>query len=75
MMAHTKIHEEGYELLEEVLSRTKPRIVTLEYGRGDDRLGAGIPLMKPVVCNERAMEEIEEQVGRLRKLIGRYENA
>lgn len=34
MMAHTKIHEEGYELLEEVLSRTKPRIVTLEYGRG-----------------------------------------
>ena len=73
MMAHTRIHEEGYELLEEVLSRTKPRIVTLEYGRGDDRLGAGIPLMKPGVCNERAMEEIEEQVGRLQGLIKRYE--
>lgn len=41
MMAHTKIHEEGYELLEEVLSRTKPRIVTLEYGRGTTGWGQG----------------------------------
>lgn len=73
MMAHTVIHEEGYELLEEVLSRTSPRIVTLEYGRGDDRLGLGIPLLKPGICDERAMEEIEEQVKRLEKLIKRYE--
>lgn len=69
MMAHVKIHGEGYRLLEELLSRSRPRIVTLEYGRGDDRLGAGIPLMKPGTMNPRAMEEIEEQVTRLRELI------
>ena len=73
MMAHTRIHEECYRLLEEVLSKARPRIVTLEYGRGDDRLGAGIPLLKPGLCNARAMEEIEEQVNRLQKLIKRYE--
>lgn len=72
MMAHTKIHEEGYQLLEEVLERARPRIVTLEYGRGDDRLGAAIPLMRQGICNERAMDEIEEQVGRLRRLLHKY---
>ncbi len=72
LMAHTAIRQEGYELLEEVLSRTSPRIVTLEYGRGDDRLGIGIPLLKPGLCNERAMEEIAEQMERLQNLIKRY---
>ena len=73
MMAHVKIYEAGYRLLEEVLSRSRPRIVTLEYGRGDDRLGADIPLMRPGIINRRAMEEIEAQANRLRELIN-YSN-
>ena len=77
LMAHTKIHPEGYELLGEVVEqwrkggevRAKTRYITLEYGRGDDRLNAGIPLMRDGEINQRAMEEIVEQAARLQKLI------
>ncbi len=79
LMAHTKIHPEGYELLEEVVQRcwkgagtggcTGTRYITLEYGRGDDRLTAGIPLMREDQINERAMTEIEEQIRALQMMI------
>ncbi len=79
LMAHTKIHPEGYKLLGEVVEHcwkggeaagcSGTRYVTLEYGRGDDRLKAGIPLMREGRINELAMEEMTEQIANLNMLL------
>ena len=69
LMAHTKINDIGYEALEYVLTKTKPSIVTLEYGRDTDRLQCGIPLMSAGGNNNAAKEEIVEQIHILRGII------
>ncbi len=68
-MCHTKINEEGYDALEWLLGECEPQIVTIEYGRDNDKLGVGIPLVSPDCVNERAKEEIAEQVQRVRKIM------
>jgi len=69
IMCHVKIHEQGYEILWELLAVCAPKIITIEYGRHDDRIGCGCPVMRPDVMNAQAMEEIIEQVGRIREII------
>jgi len=69
IMCHVKTNEQGYAILKELLTVCSPKIITIEYGREDDRLGCGIPIMRPGEMNERAMEEIVEQVERIREII------
>ena len=44
IMSHIKIHDECYELLKELIDLCKPEIITIEYGRSNDKIGTGIPL-------------------------------
>jgi len=69
IMCHVKMHEQSYQILKELLAVCRPEIVTIEYGRHDDRIGCGCPVMRPGEMNARAMEEIVEQVGRIREII------
>jgi len=69
VMCHLKIHEEGYALLAEVLQHCAPKIVTVEYGRHDDRIGVGCPLMSADKINEEAKKEIAEQLHRIREIL------
>lgn len=68
IMCHTKINEEGYQALAFVLEYCQPKIITVEYGRHNDRIGAGVPVLSPVGINEQAKNEIEEQVYRVREI-------
>ncbi|MDR1465182.1 MAG: DUF692 family protein [Oscillospiraceae bacterium] len=68
-MCHVKIHDEAYALLREILRCCTPQIVTIEYGRENDKFAAGIPLQSPEGLNKRAMAEIEEQVQKMTELI------
>jgi len=69
IMCHVKINEAGYEILKELLALCQPKIITIEYGRDDDRIGCGCPVMRPGEMNAQAMEEIIEQVERIREII------
>lgn len=68
IMCHTKINDEGYRALEFVLGYCQPEIITLEYGRHNDRIGAGVPVLSPETINAPAMAEIEEQIHKLREI-------
>ena len=69
IMCHIKINELGYQVLKELLTVCSPKIITIEYGRHDDRIGCGCPVIRPGEMNTAAMEEIAEQVGRVREII------
>lgn len=69
IMAHTKITDESYMALQNILYNHKAEIVTLEYGRSDDRLGLGIPLLSPTSSNNEAKFDIIEQIEKLRQII------
>ena len=69
IMCHVKINAQGYAVLEELLTHCQPEIVTIEYGRDDDRLGIGCLLLRPDAVNPAAMEEIIEQVCKIREMI------
>ena len=69
IMCHVKINKAGYEILKELLQVCTPQIITIEYGRDDDRIGCGCPLIRPGEMNAQAMEEIVEQVERVREII------
>jgi uncharacterized protein (UPF0276 family) len=69
LMSHTKINDEAYEALREVLQYCKPQIITLEYGRPDDRVGAGCPIISPDMINNDAKNEIIEQITKIREII------
>lgn len=71
LMCHIKIGDEGYEILQYLLSKCSPKIITLEYGRHNNRIGLGCPIMKPDCINDEAKDEIIEQVNRLRELLCR----
>jgi uncharacterized protein (UPF0276 family) len=73
IMSHTKINKYGYEILQNILKEYTPNIITLEYGRHDDRLSCGIPVMSPDKVNDEAKAEIIIQVGRLKEIIRRYD--
>lgn len=69
VMCHTKIHNEAYEALREVLGFCSPKIITVEYGRHNDRIGVGVPVLTLHDVNERAKEEIAEQIYKVRSII------
>lgn len=69
IMSHTKINGIAYELLDEVLQLSTPKLVTIEYGRYDDRINCGCPVMQDKTINTRAMDEIVEQVEKVRHII------
>ncbi|MCL2509268.1 MAG: DUF692 family protein [Oscillospiraceae bacterium] len=68
-MCHVKINEEGYRILRWLLARCRPDIVTIEYGRDNDRIGAGCPVMSPNKISGDAKKEIVEQVARVREIM------
>ena len=68
IMCHTKINDEGYRALEFVLGYCQPKIITLEYGRHNDRIGAGVPVLSPKMINERAKDEIKEQINKIQEI-------
>ena len=68
LMSHTKIHEEAYQTLKEVLKCCTPKIITVEYGRNNDRIGIGCPVMSPDKINDEAKNEIIEQVNRIKDI-------
>jgi len=68
-MCHTKINEEAYQALREVLKYCKPKIITVEYGRPDDRIGSGCPVMSPDKVNDDAKKEIVEQISKINEII------
>jgi len=73
IMSHTKINELGYQTLQNILKKYKPHIVTLEYGRSNDRLNCGIPLMIPDRISQVAKDEIESQMKRLWEIVNTYD--
>lgn len=71
IMCHIKINELGYRTLKNVLSVCSPKIVTLEYGRHNDRIGIGCPIMSNNRVNSTEKEEIIEQVDNLKQILNR----
>jgi len=69
IMCHVKINEAGYEILEKLLARYTPKIITVEYGREDDPISCGCPVIRPGESSAAAMEEIVEQVERIKGII------
>jgi uncharacterized protein (UPF0276 family) len=69
IMCHVKTNEAGYTILKELLTICEPKIITIEYGCEDDRIGCDCPILRPGEINERAMEEIVEQVTRIRAML------
>lgn len=69
-MCYTKIHEEAYKALKEVLEHCKPKIITVEYGRHNDRIGVCVPVLSLTSVNERAKYEIAEQIYKIRGICG-----
>lgn len=68
VMCHTKINNDGYHALEFALEYCRPYIITVEYGRHNDRIGAGVPVMSLEHINEQAKDEIEEQIYKIREI-------
>ena len=56
-MCHTIIHKEAYQALREVLQHCNPKIIAIEYGRPNDRIGSGCPVMSPDKINNDAKKE------------------
>lgn len=68
IMCHTKINKEGYEALEYVLAYVIPDIITVEYGRHNDWIGSGVPVMSLSQSNQYAKDEIEEQIYKIHEI-------
>jgi len=68
-MAHLKIQEELYDLVRDIIAYYPIRIITLEYGRPNDWIGAGIPTVNMESSNPAAKIEVAEQLQRLTELI------
>ena len=68
-MCHTKINEEGYQALKEVLHHCNPKIISVEYGRHNDRIGSGCPVMSPEKINDEAKKEIIEQITNIQEIV------
>ncbi len=68
VMCHTKINNAGYHALEFILEYCRPDIITVEYGRHNDKIGAGVPIMSLEHINDQAKDEIEEQIYKIREI-------
>lgn len=71
IMCHTKINETGYIILKELLDCCEPKIITIEYGRHNDRIDSGCPVMLPDTLNPDAENEIIEQVNKIKEVINK----
>jgi len=69
IMSHVKINDTGYRILKELLDYCAPKIVTVEYGRHNDRIGSSCPVLSPDKVNDEAKKEIAEQVSRVRDIL------
>ncbi|MEJ6951762.1 multinuclear nonheme iron-dependent oxidase [Natronospora cellulosivora (SeqCode)] len=69
IQGHTKIQDEGYDYLNDLLSTYPIEIVTLEYGRHYDKIDSGCPLVNIDKVNPDAKVEVEEQLLRLKEII------
>ncbi|MBI9015588.1 MAG: DUF692 family protein [Clostridiales bacterium] len=69
IQAHMCIQEELYEHIEDVVERYPVKILTLEYGRPNDRIDCGCPIVKIGTINEDAKKEVENQLVRLQEII------
>lgn len=69
IMCHVKIQDECYDILKDLLNYCNPEIITIEYGRGNDKIGAGIPLTSNINMNDLVKEEIIEQISKIRDII------
>jgi len=69
IMCHLKINDLGYQILKELLNECSPQIITIEYGRHNDRIGLGCPVMKPDKINDDAKKEIAEQISKISEMI------
>ena len=69
IMSHTKIHEKSYQTLRMLLQLCEPKIITIEYGRHNDRIGSGCPVITPNAINLDAKNEILEQLTMINSLI------
>lgn len=72
LQAHMCIQEDLYDHIEWVLQNTPVKILTLEYGRHNDRIESGCPLVKIGHINPAAKEEIYQQLKHLNDMIERY---
>ncbi|HEX3047728.1 MAG TPA: DUF692 family protein [Bacillota bacterium] len=68
-MGHLKIQAELYEFIKKLINDFPVKVVTLEYGREIDKLGAGCPLVNVHQTNPKAKEEIREQLLRLAEMV------
>lgn len=68
VQAHMCIHDELYDHIEWIVKNTPVKIMTLEYGRHNDRIDCGCPLVKIGQLNEDAKEEIKGQLIRLHEI-------
>lgn len=69
IMSHVKINDIAYDALKKLQNCCSPEIVTLEYGRHNDRVGCRCPVITPDSINDNAKKEIIEQIERLREII------
>ena len=69
IMCHIKINETGYKILKELLDYCSPKIITVEYGRHNDRLGSGCPVISLDNINADIEKEIIEQVSKIKEII------
>jgi len=69
IQAHMCIQEELYEHIEDIVKRFPVKILTLEYGRPNDRINCGCPIVKIGSINEEAKKEVENQLVRLQEII------
>ena len=69
IMCHIKINDMGYQILKELLNYCNPQIISIEYGRDNDRLNVGSPVISPDKINDEAKKEIIEQVYKIREII------
>ena len=68
-IAHLKIQDELYPLIESLIAHSPAQIITLEYGRSLAVPGADLPLVSSQKSNPRAKAELKEQLLRLSELI------
>ena len=63
LMAHIAVSEREMKIIGRILEKfKKPEILTIEYGRMNDRMDLGIPLLKAEGGNDRAKNEICRQI-------------
>lgn len=74
LQAHMKIRDEFYGHIEEIATQYPVKIITLEYGRGNDRINCSCPVSNFKTLNKTFQEEVVEQVNRLSEIIERMNN-